>query len=80
MADECNDCGHNHEQMKLDGSYGTGDNALLTIITTDPVEGEKRTTYEFPYELIDFAKLQKFAGVNLIAGYQTVRRPKAVQQ
>lgn len=75
----CNECGGNREgEMKLDGSIGTGDTALLTLITKDDIEGQREETFEFPYALIDFNMLSKFSLFKLIMGYKIVRIPKAV--
>jgi hypothetical protein len=72
----CNECGGNHEgELKLDGSLGTGDTALLTLITKDDVEGQREETFEFPYALIDFSMLQKFSTFKLILGYKVIRVP-----
>ena len=74
----CDNCGGNCENgIKLDGSVGTGDTALLTLITKDDVEGQREETFEFPYALIDFAMLAKFSMFKLILGYKIVRIPKA---
>ena len=75
----CNECGGNHEgELKLDGSLGTGDTALLTLITKDDVAGEREEVFEFPYALIDFGMLTKFSLYKLILGYKIVRVPKVV--
>jgi len=62
--------------IKLDGSLGTGDHVLLTIITTDKVMGEKRETFLLPFALLNFDTLEKFVVLNLINGYEVVRKPK----
>ena len=73
----CNECGGNHEgELKLDGSMGTGDRALLTLITKDDVEGQREETFQFPYALIDQAMLQRFGQFRLILGYKLIRLPK----
>jgi hypothetical protein len=73
----CHECGGNHEgEVKLDGSMGTGDTALLTLITKDDIEGQREETFEFPYALIDFAMLAKFSLFRLIMGYKIIRIPK----
>jgi len=38
--------------VRLDGSHGLGYNANLTIITAGPL-GERETTYEIPYVLLN---------------------------
>ena len=72
----CDNCGNDHEKIKLDGSVGTGDTALLTLITKDDIEGQREETFEFPYARIDFAMLNKFSMFSLILGYKIVRIPK----
>ena len=70
------DCGGNHEgEIKLDGSVGTGDTALLTLITKDDIEGQREETFQFPYALIDFSMLAKFSMFKLIMGYKVIRIP-----
>jgi hypothetical protein len=71
----CNNCGNEHEEIKLDGSVGTGDTALLTLITKDDVEGQREETFQFPYALIDFSMLAKFSMFKLIMGYKVIRIP-----
>ena len=74
----CENCGGDCKNgIKLDGSMGTGDTALLTLITTSDVEGQREETFEFPYALIDQAMLARFSLYNLILGYKLVRVPKA---
>jgi hypothetical protein len=70
----CDNCG-GHEEIKLDGSVGTGDTALLTLITKDDVEGQREETFQFPYALIDFSMLAKFSMFKLIMGYKVIRIP-----
>jgi len=55
--------------IRLDGSHGMGIDAHLTIITADRVNGKKETTYQFPYVLIDFVKLQMHVDGGFILGY-----------
>jgi hypothetical protein len=62
------------EILKLDGSYGTGETALLTIITKNEVEGDCEETYQFPYGLIDFDGLNKHMHLKLIAGFRIERQ------
>lgn len=71
----CNECGGSHGEIKLDGSLGTGDTALLTLITHDDVQGDVETTFQFPYALIDMGMLNKFSLFKLILGYKIVRVP-----
>ena len=70
-------CGQNHnQQFKFDGSMGTGDTALLTLITKDDVEGQREETFQFPLALIDQDMLNKFLNYRLILGHKIVRIPK----
>ena len=57
--------------IRLDGTFGTGFPARLTIITLDKVNGTKETTYEFPYMLIKFDVLQQLTDASLILGFRT---------
>jgi hypothetical protein len=80
MACDGNCGGDCKNGLKLDGSLGTGDTALLTLITKDDVEGQREETFEFPYALIDQNMLSKFSLFNLILGYKLIRVPKADKQ
>jgi len=56
--------------IRLDGTFGTGFPARLTIITLDKVNGTKETTYEFPYMLIKLDVLQQLTDASLILGFR----------
>jgi hypothetical protein len=60
-------------KLKLDGSFGLGFNAHLTIVTADPMLGEKEVTYEVPYQVIDFKALSRASNMNLILGFRLVK-------
>jgi hypothetical protein len=62
-------------KIKLDGSYGTGVIAELTIITKDG-ENDKEETFIFPYHFIDFSAVQGFDRLNLIKGYKITKQEK----
>ena len=64
--------------IRLDGTFGTGLPARLTIITLDKVHGTKEVTYEFPYMLIRFDILQKLVDSTLILGYRVEKIIPAV--
>ncbi len=78
MSEEngCN-CGNPDyvNKAKFDGSSGIGDHALLTIYTTDPVQGEKEETFEFPYVLINQTVLTMFESLRQIQGHKLMRLP-----
>lgn len=74
MSEE-NEC--SHPVIKLDGSMGVGDRALLSIITTDTVEGEKTETFEFPIALINLSVLANAMHYNFISGYKITRRSQS---
>ena len=77
MADEGCNCGNPDcvNRAKFDGSGGIGDHSLLTIFTTDPVQGEKEETFEFPSVLINTPVLTMFQSLRQIQGYKIVRLP-----
>jgi hypothetical protein len=56
--------------IRLDGTFGTGFPARLTIITLDKVNGTKETTYEFPYMLIKFDVLQQLTDASQNLGFR----------
>jgi hypothetical protein len=68
------------EVIKLDGSLGVGDHCLFTLITKDPVEGEKEETFQFPLSLINLPVAEKFVQMNFLLGYKIVRQPKVQAQ
>jgi hypothetical protein len=74
---EQEDC--NHPQIKLDGSYGYGVQAELTIYTKNPEGGRKEETFTIPYMLIDFSKLHAIDYIHLILGYSICKLEKPDQ-
>jgi hypothetical protein len=65
--------GIKHIQIPLDGSYGAGPRAEVTVITKDENGGRRRETFEIPYFLIDLPCLLKLNAVNLILGFEIVK-------
>jgi hypothetical protein len=63
----------NNLMVRLDGSYGAGPLADLTIITKDENGNRRRETFQIPYFLIDIPGLMKLNGVNLILGFELVK-------
>jgi hypothetical protein len=79
--DENHDHEHMMEKIKLDGSLGVGDNALLTIITKDETAGgDREETFQFPYHLIDFNILNKYMLFKLLMGYKIIRQEKVREE
>jgi hypothetical protein len=66
--------------LKLDGTFGMGDAAFLTIITKDPVEGEREETFKVPFAALDFDKIMNAMKLYLIVGFKIVRRPKTEER
>jgi hypothetical protein len=64
-----------HVTIQLDGKYGTGSMAEVTIYTNHP-NGVKEETYLFPYALIDRKNLDTFNAAHLIAGYRIMKKEK----
>jgi hypothetical protein len=62
-----------HIQIPLDGSYGAGPLADLTIITKAEDGGRRRETFQIPYFLIDIPGLIKLNAINLILGFELVK-------
>lgn len=62
--------------IRLDGSFGPGPQAELTI-TTKTEGGEQTVAYTVPYCLIDKKALQFMSDVNLIVGYGVKKQPDA---
>lgn len=63
--------------IPLDGSYGAGPLAELTIITKVPdTDQNKRETYQLPYFLIDIPRLMRMNDANLILGFELVKGDK----
>jgi hypothetical protein len=63
-------------QIPLDGSYGGGPSAELTIITRTEGGGRKEETFLVPYFMIDTKRLQAFNDANLILGFKLVKGDK----
>jgi hypothetical protein len=72
MADQ----NEERERITLDGSYGAGPIAELTIITKTDGERSKRETFQFPFMLIDWGKLAAINNLNLIQGYEIIKNEK----
>ena len=62
--------------LKLDGSYGTGSTAEVTIYTNRPNGQMQEDTYVFPYAIIDRKNLDAFNAAHLIAGYRIIKKEK----
>lgn len=64
---------HQHEEgtrILLDGSYGAGTQAELTIITRVGKDGHKEETFIVPYAVLAKDKLQNLLDYNFIKGYR----------
>lgn len=62
--------------IRLDGSFGPGPMAELTI-TTKTEGGEQTVAYTVPYVLIDKKALQFMSDMNLIVGFGIKKQPDA---
>jgi hypothetical protein len=78
MSDEQRESEQQQKMIKLDGSYGLKDRSILTVITKDPVEGEREEQFEFPTVLIDMKNLNAALMLRLIKGYKIdqIERPE----
>lgn len=76
--DEQQQTDQQRKMIKLDGSYGLKDRSILTIITKDPVEGEREEQFEFPTVLIDMKNLNAALMIRIIKGYKIdqIERPE----
>ncbi len=59
--------------IPLDGSFGVGPDAELTIITKAEDGRQREVSYQVPYHLLDLARLQRFSDINLVLGYKIVK-------
>lgn len=74
MSDENDDLQGHRMIIPLDGSYGAGPLAEVTIITKVPEStNNKRETYQIPYFLIDIPRLMRMNDANLILGFEVVK-------
>ena len=62
--------------IRLDGSFGPGPMAELTI-TTKTEGGEQTVAYTVPYVLIDKKAIQSMSDMNLIVGFGIKKQPDA---
>ena len=62
--------------IRLDGSFGPGPMAELTI-TTKTEGGEQTVAYTVPYVLIDKTAIQSMSDMNLIVGFGIKKQPDA---
>jgi hypothetical protein len=59
-------------RIPLDGSFGLGPIAELTVITKHGT-AEKEETFSIPYAIIDTKILEAYNRMNLIRGYKLVK-------
>ena len=62
--------------IKLDGSYGTGPSAEITIYTNTGDGNMREETFIFPYALINRTALEQFNTAHLIAGFRILKMAK----
>jgi hypothetical protein len=71
-------------RIPLDGTYGGGPMAEITIYTRVSAESNdvKEETFQFPYDFIDQAKLVGYNAAHLIAGYKILKleKPSALRE
>jgi hypothetical protein len=71
-------------RIPLDGTYGSGAMAELTIYTRVSTESSdvKEETFQFPYAFIDQAKLLGYNTMHLIAGFKILKleKPNALRE
>lgn len=72
MADN-NEQGHEGTRIPLDGTYGAGPIAELTIVTNAGEGRQKEETFTVPYMLVDKKMLQGMTDINFILGYRLVK-------
>lgn len=74
MSDEHNEEG---KKIPLDGTFGAGVNADLTIITRNPQTGaEREETFTVPAAMVNHETLMFFYKSNLILGFKLVKHDK----
>jgi len=69
--------------IPLDGSYGAGSDAELTIVTKADEGRLKEVTYKIPYLALDMKRIQNMCDMNLITGYKIVKgdgRPSGLKE
>lgn len=66
----------NEQQVVLDGKYGAGVNAVLTIVTAGPL-GDKEETFLVPYAVVDKKTLNQMVDINMIRGFKIVKQEPA---
>jgi hypothetical protein len=59
-------------RIPLDGTYGAGPTAELTIVTKVG-DQQREETFTVPYMLIDKKMLQGMCDINFILGYRVVK-------
>lgn len=70
-------------RIPLDGSYGCGAQAVVTIYTRIPKSDDvHEETFQFPYALIDQGKLMAYNSAHLIAGFRILKleKPSALRE
>lgn len=71
---------HDNEQLPegvvripLDGTFGAGPDAELTIVTKGEDGQNVEKIYIVPYLAIDLIRIQKMSDINFILGYKVVK-------
>lgn len=59
--------------IPLNGTYGAGPVAELTIITVGENGTSRETIFEVPYVLLDLQKLQRMCDLNFFRGYKVIK-------
>ena len=71
-------------RINLDGTYGGGVMAKVTIYTRVSAESNdlREEEYDFPYAFIDQARLVGYNAAHLIAGYRIIKteKPNALRE
>jgi hypothetical protein len=60
-------------RIPLDGSYGAGPIAEVTVITKEGDGRQKEETFTIPYLILDRLVLQKLCDINFILGFKVVK-------
>ncbi len=60
-------------QIMLDGSYGAGADAELTIVTKAEDGRNREVSYTIPYLALHLERVQRLCDMNLILGFKIVK-------
>jgi hypothetical protein len=70
-------------RIPLDGTFGAGPDAEITIVTKTEDGKQRESIYTVPYLCLNLERIQRLCDMNLILGYRIVKgdsRPTGLKE